>query len=458
VSENLSYSVGSPDSETSFLAVAERIARQKRLGTDPVQNVDGSGKPLPGSAMDVLTRLRERTLDSATLLSQPPGEWHVRGLIKQGQFGLLGGKWKSGKTLAGIHAAKCVSLGTPWAPGAGKDAKNFGEITKPGNVLYVASEGGGALRNRVDAWQRLHDPEGRLAAASPFQVFWFLESVNLLSDEHVAALKTFAAERKIVFLIVDTLSSSISGSEARGGNPENDNALMTKLSENAAAIAAHIGGSGFFICHPPKGDDSGTRGAGALEASARFKINVAEKAGGGRCVSLAFNNEASTEGVESFFKIEPVEVGRDEQGEAITAPAYMPTAGTHAGHASPQGIMALHAIAGALNGEGQIDRPTATEALKLAGIKTGGRVILSRLLADGWMEGVGAKNRRGGFDLFQLSNAGRMKVGLCKVTFQPGDSRLPLDERKPATPPGDDSTIDRAQRQAEAMHEELQDA
>ena len=49
MSENLSYSVGSPDNETSFLAVAERIAKQKRLGTDPVQNVDGSGKPLPGS-------------------------------------------------------------------------------------------------------------------------------------------------------------------------------------------------------------------------------------------------------------------------------------------------------------------------------------------------------------------------------------------------------------------------
>lgn len=432
MSENLSYSVGSPDNETSFLAVAERIAKQKRLGTDPVQNVDGSGKPLPGSALDVLTRLRERTLDSTALLSQPPGEWHIRGLIKQGQFGLLGGKWKSGKTLAGIHAAHCVALGIPWAPPAGKDGKPFGEVTKAGNVLYIASEGGGALRNRVDAWQRLHDPEGRAAAASPFKVFWFLERVNLLSTEHVEALKKFAAEKEIVFLVVDTLSSSISGTEARGGNPENDNALMTTLSENAASIAAHIGGSGFFICHPPKGDENGTRGAGALEASARFKLNVGEKSGGGRYVALAFNNEASTEGVESFFEIESVEVGKDEQGEAITAPAYKPTAGSHAGHASPQEINGLHALAGALNNEGQIDRPTATEAMKLAGIKSGSRVILHRLLADGWLEGVGTKNKRGGFDYYQLTNAGKKKTGITKVTFTPGDSRLPLDERKGA--------------------------
>jgi len=432
MSENLSYSIGSPDAETEFLATAERIAKEKRLGTDPVKNVDGSGKPLPGSALEILERLRQKTLDSEALLSQPVGEWHIRGLIKQGQFGLLGGKWKSGKTLAAIHAAKSIQLGIPWAPPSQKDGKPFGEVTKPGNVLYIASEGGGALRNRVDAWQRYHDPEGHLAAASPYKIYWFLERVNLLSAEHVEALKKFATEREIVFLVVDTLSSSISGADARGGNPENDNALMTALSENAASIAAHIGGSGFFVCHPPKGDVDGTRGAGALEASARFKLNVGEKPGGGRCVSLAFNNEASVENVETFFTIHAVEVGKDEQGEPITAPVYKPNTGEYAGHTSPQNLSGLRSIASYLDKEGQIDRATIKEALELAGLKKSGRTALNRLISDGWMEGVGVKKKNGSFDMYRLTTAGRKKVGLTNIIFTPGESRLSLAERKPA--------------------------
>ena len=109
MSDNLSYSIGSPDSSTEMLAIAERIAKQKRLGTDPVKHVDGSGKPLPGSALDILTRLRERSMDSEALLTQPPGKWHIRGLIKEGQFGLMLGKWKAGKSLA-FHLALVSSV------------------------------------------------------------------------------------------------------------------------------------------------------------------------------------------------------------------------------------------------------------------------------------------------------------------------------------------------------------
>jgi len=419
MSDNLSYSIGSPDSSTEMLAIAERIAKQKRLGTDPVKHVDGSGKPLPGSALDILTRLRERSMDSETLLTQPPGKWHIRGLIKEGQFGLMLGKWKAGKSLAAVHAAHCVALGLPWAPAADGLGKPFGEIVKSGNVLYVASEGGGALRNRVDAWLRQHDPDGTHRANSPHKIFWFTERVSLLDPCHVKALMDFAQERKICFVVIDTLASSISGADAKGGNIENDNAAMTLLMENAALIAAHVGGSGFFVAHPPKGSDDNTRGAGAIEASSRFKLLVTE-ANGARAVQLAFNNEAATDGAETFFKIESVNVGEDDQGEPILAPVYVSASGSYTSHASPQELNGLKAVFNALDDENRIDRRTATEALKGAGIKSPNS-IFNRLMKSGMVEGHGKKNRRGSYDFYRVTKAGEKRL-MVKL---PGEKRMP---------------------------------
>lgn len=427
MSEALSYSVGSPDSATEMLAVAERIARQKRLGTDPVQNVDGSGKPIPGSALDILTRLREKTLDSQALLTQPPGKWHIRGLIKEGQFGLMLGKWKGGKTLAAIHCAHCVSLNLPWTPPPNKLSRPFGEVVKAGNVLYVASEGGGALRNRVDAWQRTHDPDGSVRAASPYKIFWFTERVNLLDAAHVEALKTFCRERDICFVIVDTLASSINGADARGGNPENDNALMTALMENAASIAAHVQGAGFFIAHPGKSDNVAdkTRGAGAIEASARFKLLVGEK-NNTRHVTLDFNNEANAEGMETFFAIESVQVGEDEQGEAIHAPVYKPAVGEYVAPTSPQELEALRGILPAMDDEDRIDRATMLEVFSSLRIKAP-RSVLNRLLACAWLAGVGPRNSRKTFDHYTVTEAGRNRAAITL-----GESRLPADQRRTA--------------------------
>lgn len=404
MSDATAVSIGSAD--LSAKEVAIQIARNNKLGIDTSKiNYDANKEQQLTDAEKAYLRLRDNTLTEEALIARPARKWMVRGLIREEEFGLLGGEWKSGKTMAAIHFACSIARGLPLIPRA--NGEPFGELVQPCSVLYVAAEGQGELADRVKAWELEHDSDNSFRDTSPHKALFFGESINWFSPAQLEGTKKFCEENKIRFIIVDTLASSLRGSGTT--DAENNADQMTLLSENASSVAHHVGGSGFFVCHPPKGNPKGTRGSGASEASARFKIHVEKLEDGRRELELLWSNSCR-EGEKASFDIGSVVIGEDDKGRPLDAGVFR-FADKSTRHVTPlsnQRQASLIAMSNALDGDNEIDRGTASEVLKAVGVKCP-RSVLNGLHKEKYIEGIGRKGQT--YSRYKLTDKGKFKAG-----------------------------------------------
>jgi hypothetical protein len=420
MSDHTAVSIGSAD-ELTQAEIAMKIARANRLGIDTTNNFDAKEKRKLTAAEEALKEFNDATKTTAELLAEPPTKWVIRDLIKENQFGILNGMWKAGKTMAAIHIANCVARGIPIISKVGEEP--FGEVVEPCSVAYIVIEGQGEIRDRVDAWNIEHDPQSRLLDASPHKVYWMRKKPDFFDDAHLESFKVYCAQRKVKFFIVDTLSASLEGSGV--DNPENNNPLMTKIMNRLESVALTLGGFGFFVSHPPKSDPEGTRGGGAIVAAARFVIQINDEGDGTRSIRLSKTN-AAAEGEKQKFEIGSVQVGVDDKGRPLDAGVFRYAGKSNKPiiHLSNQKQASLIALNGAVDGDGEIDRGTATEVLK--GIKVAQpRSVLNALQKEGLIEGVGRKGQTWG--RYKLTEKGRFKAGFATMG-EPLGNRLRTTE------------------------------
>ena len=340
-----------------------------------------------------LLALRQHAVDARVMAEQPALPWLYRGLIKRRQAGLITGLWKSGKSMAAIHMSFCRVLQLPLAPAGANGAKEFGSIAgEKRNALYVACERGAGIPGRLKAWQQLHDPGWEKLNASGGKVLYYPRPLNLILEDDAEGLLRFCEENEIDDVTIDTLRSSTAATPTSGDKEvENSQKLMTLLLETSGRLAEKIDGVVKVVHHPKKDDADSTAGAGAIEGSASFKLTV-KNDGGVRSLSLAFGNECKTENIRMDFRVQEVAVGVDEEGETLTAGAFVPVAGTYEKSPAKQQIRLLHIMAETLNEKGETSLATIKEACIMRGDKKladTSRVLLSRLRVDACVEGAG---------------------------------------------------------------------
>ena len=410
-----SFSIGTSDDGLSFARILEREAERKRLGGASASALV-NGTALEPKENPTLLSLRQHAVDARVLAEQPPLKWLFRGLIKRGQAGLVTGAWKAGKSMAAIHLAFARVLQIPIAPAGANHAKEFGSVVGGGgNAVYVACERGGSIPGRLKAWQQLHDPNWEKLNASGGKVLYYAKPLNLILEDVGEGLRRFCEENEADFVIIDTLRSSVAGTPTAGDKEvENSQRLMTLLMEGAGCLAERLCGAAAVLHHPPKADVDGTSGAGSIEGSASFKIAVKNDSGA-RSLELKFNNDAGADDVRIDFRVQEVAVGVDDEGDTITAAAFVPLSGGYQKSPAPQNKKALHILASALDEKGQISPATAIEAIKTQApeIKSP-RTILNRLRREGCLEQVGT-------DL-GFTDKGRRSL---QITL--GERRVPLE-------------------------------
>ena len=353
-------------------------------------------------------------VDSTKLAAEKPSVWFMKNLIRKGQAGILGGPWKGGKSFLALHVAQCIPRGlNPLNPSRFKAAlnTNTGHIRKAGSVLYIASEDGGSLRNRVIAWETKYDPNGELQRKTDHKVWWSRKPLNLLDPVCFEATKRFCKEKGIVFVIIDTLASTVSSKGYSVGNAENDNCLMTLLIETFSSLVGAIDGAGFFIHHPPKGDASTSRGAGAIDASSRFKLLITSNGDNRRTLSLAFNNDAETDGLSFAYSIESIVVGTDpEDGSEIRAGVFVPDTSS-VNKPSEQEEKILRCAAEINDARGVITRSDLKRKLKNMGI-VNIRTPLARLKDKELLIGLGSPDRSGCYKQLTLTEKAFEYLGI----------------------------------------------
>lgn len=227
----------------------------------------------------------------------------VQGLLMEQSAVVVYGESNAGKTFWVTDLSLHVAAGIPWN----------GRRVEQGGVVYCAMEGGGGFRNRLAAWGVAHDLE---AVEIPFAAIPM--SLNLLDPNADTPRLTKAIQAAgtminmpVKLVVIDTLSRALAG-----GN-ENAADDMGALVRNMDTVRNETGTCVLFIHHCGKDQTRGARGHSLLRAAIDTEVEVVAAEGGVKTATVVKQRELS-KGDAFGFTLEPIELGSNRHGEAVT--------------------------------------------------------------------------------------------------------------------------------------------
>jgi len=246
---------------------------------------------------------------------KPVRNWLVKDLLLAGTFGIVFGPPGCGKSF--LMADMCLTLATA---GEGGRPEWFGYRGRRAGIIYVVAEGSDDFTIRMHAWRQAHNVADDLVVP-----FVFLptsvdlrssdEQAKRLADE-IVALSAQMLERcgvKTELVVIDTVARALAG-----GN-ENDSAVMGAFVINCGLIQTLTGAAVIGVHHGGKEAGRGPRGHEALHGAADLEIEAAGAIDGNPNVWTVRKFKAGPAGAAHPFRLRPIEVGKDEDGDAITS-------------------------------------------------------------------------------------------------------------------------------------------
>ena len=143
-------------------------------------------------------RLADSLLTAADIDALADPEYLVDGVLNKDSLALLVGASGVGKSLVALALALSVATGRPW----------LGHNVRKGRVLYLASEGRAGLKGRKAAWMA-----GLKTQIERDAFLVYSGPIDLSSDTFVDELVEVVANRRIDYVIDDTLNRSLGGLE-----------------------------------------------------------------------------------------------------------------------------------------------------------------------------------------------------------------------------------------------------
>lgn len=288
---------------------------------------------------------RFRLLDRSAIMAQPPLRWRLKGIFPETGIGAIYGPSASGKSFLGLDLGISVALGAAW----------FGHRSYAAPVTYIMLEGEGALRNRVQAWEKHNQkqvPSGFTAMAQPFE---------LADSAQVEELGALVPSGGVV--IIDTLN------RATPGLDENSSQDMGLILAGMKRLQEITRGLVLIVHHTGKDASKGLRGHSSLFAALDGVIEV-ERSATSRCWSAAKVKDGE-DGKQVPFKLNLIDLGIDDDGDAIVSCAVGPDTGAIFKVKEPTGTnqrAALKAIQRALSASttiGQAGAPQTSPCVTL---------------------------------------------------------------------------------------------
>jgi hypothetical protein len=188
-----------------------------------------------------------------------------------------------------------------------------GRRVKQGAVVYVACEGERGLRARVEAFRRRALGEGK-----PEPDFYLIATrLDLVADRQLIIddIRVQLGDMVPVAVVIDTLNRSIAGSESS----DEDMGAYVK----AADAVREVFRCAVMIIHHCGTDDRRPRGHTSLTGAADAQIAVRRETDGTIVATVEWLKDGA-EGVQIRSRLEIVDLGQDDDGEALTSCVIVP--------------------------------------------------------------------------------------------------------------------------------------
>jgi AAA domain len=260
--------------------------------------INGSSAPASNQPAQRFTLSRF----DAVLLSTTSA-YLVKGLIPAGGLIIVWGPPKCGKSFWTFDLAMHVALAEPYR----------GRRVQQGAVVYLALEGGHGFRARIEAWRRQHD-----VVDAPF--YLVTDRTSLVQDhgELITAIRAQAVPDLPRLVVIDTLNRSLAGSESK----DEDMAAYIR----AADVIRKAFDCAVIIVHHCGIDGTRPRGHTCLTGAADAQLRVERDAADHIAVTVEWLKDGP-EGDVIVSALEQVDLGADDDGEAITSCIVVPVEG-----------------------------------------------------------------------------------------------------------------------------------
>jgi AAA domain len=166
-------------------------------------------------------------------------------------IGLLAGRRSTGKTFVTLNMLGALSSGRRW----------MGRPTVKVNSLYVSGEGSDKISKRVLAHMRYHKED--FEKVRFLADHWYLGEGRVYYD----MAKKYLMENEIGFLVLDTLSQMLKGSDS-------DDAVAKRFVQATGDLSNETGCTIMIPHHPNKYGTAKTKGSGDWENSVDFVLNL----------------------------------------------------------------------------------------------------------------------------------------------------------------------------------------
>lgn len=226
-------------------------------------------------------------------IERAPLAWHVKGVLPKAELAVVFGPSGSGKSFVVFDMTAAIATGVLWQ----------GRKTTTGKVVFVLAEGAMGFRNRLLAYAKTHAgsfPGVRIIDSAP----------NLLGEQdHVLLANEIEASGGADLIVIDTLAASSPGAD------ENAAKDMGKVIEHCKQLHKATGATVLLIHHSGKDESKGARGWSGLRAAADAEIEVNRN--GDNRIATVKKLKDGEDGAKFGFKLMPVEIGIDTDGEPI---------------------------------------------------------------------------------------------------------------------------------------------
>jgi len=244
------------------------------------------------------------TIEDADVFTQgPPPSWLIKGVLPDADLIVIYGASTAGKSFVALDMAAALARGVPW-----RERK-----VRQTNVVYVAAEGAGGFKKRVQAYAVHHGIDlaemakglGVLSAAP-----------NLLEkgdcQDLVNAIK---ARGEVGLVVVDTLAQTTPGANENAGED------MGQALKHCKRIRELTGAVVMLIHHAGKDASKGARGWSGLKAAADAELEVS-RVGAARVLRVSKQKDGDDD-VMWGFALAKVHLGSDEDLEEVTSCAVI---------------------------------------------------------------------------------------------------------------------------------------
>lgn len=232
-------------------------------------------------------------------------EWIIKGVLPRAGLGVVYGDSGAGKTFAALDMVAHVAEGRDWR----------GCRTRSGRVAYICAEGAEFFALRLQAYMRS-------TGATLRDLFVCGDSPNLLRgrDDHKVIIDRVREIGGVSLIVIDTAARAMPG-----GN-ENASEDMGALIHRCDLIHRATGAMVLLIHHSGKDATRGARGHSSLRAACDAEFRVVKDPDTGQRWLEVGKQKDGREGDQYGFRLDPVMLGEDEDGDPIVSCVATPVA------------------------------------------------------------------------------------------------------------------------------------